>query len=526
ASKLDLQSIYELVCEQIRETFGAETAYIAILDPERKEFRVPYYVDQGEHLPSRRLVVRDAAIPLGQGLTSKVYETGQPLLLRTREEQEGALHYQYSDASQDLNESYLGVPIVAGGAVTGVLSVQSHRQSAYGAPHAQLLSTLAGSMSAALENARLFDETQRLLKETEQRAAELAVINSVQAGMASKTDMQGIYELVGEKIREIFDAQSVLLISFDASGTSRTDRYIYEKGQRIQGGEHQEPLSGLNRVLIRERKTLVFNENAAQETEKLGAAVVPGTQPPRSAVFVPLLAGDRVFGTISLQNVDRENAFGESDLRLLNTLAGSMSVALENARLFDEVQRRSKEISEALERQTATSEILRIIAQSPADLQPVLDAVAETAARLCDTYDAQIVRREGDQLRVAGHWGPTDIPDRLTSGFPLDRNSVTGGAILEQRVIHVEDVRALPDSEYPMSQDLSRSMGQRTLLAIPLIEAGEAIGAIIAPRLEVRPFSEQQIALLRTFADQAVIAIRNARLFEQVQRRTEEISEA
>jgi PAS domain S-box-containing protein len=252
--------------------------------------------------------------------------------------------------------------------------------------------------------------------------------------------------------------------------------------------------------------------------------VVAG-EAPKSYLGVPLLMGGEARGVITLQNIDREHAFSEDNLRLLTTLSLNMSVALENARLFDEIQAHSHVITEALEQQTATSEILRVIAGAPTDIQAVLDAVAENAARLCNSYDAAIVRVDGDVFRIVAHWGPVPMPrDILANGVPLSRDTVTGRAIIDGQTVHVADVMAEPASEYRLSQEFHKVSAQRTMLATPLMCEGTAIGAILIRRQQVNPFTEKQIALLNTFADQAVIAIENIRLFDETQRRADEMA--
>ena len=183
------------------------------------------------------------------------------------------------------------------------------------------------------------------------------------------------------------------------------------------------------------------------------------------------------------------------------------------------MQKRNQEISEALEQQTATSEILGVIAGSPTEIQPVLDAVAERAARLCKSYDAAIARVDGDVYKVVAHWGPVPVGrEQVDEGFPINHETVTGRSILEKRAIQVEDVLAVPESEYPLSRESSKISNQRTLLATPLMREGKAIGAIFIRRQEVNPFTAKQINLLKIFADQAAIAIENVRLFNETTR--------
>src|SRR6266852_3015917 len=177
-------------------------------------------------------------------------------------------------------------------------------------------------------------------------------------------------------------------------------------------------------------------------------------------------------------------------------------------------------LAEALEQQAATSEILRVISSSPTDVRPVFAAVATNAARLCDAFDATIFQIDTDGLRVAAHEGP--IPAHpVGQGPSLVRGTPPGRAVLDRRTIHLTDVQAEID-EYPEGSANARRFGHRTVLVVPLLRAGEAIGAIAVRRAEVRPFNDKQIAVLQTFADQAVIAIENARLFNETKEALEQ----
>ncbi len=176
------------------------------------------------------------------------------------------------------------------------------------------------------------------------------------------------------------------------------------------------------------------------------------------------------------------------------------------------LQTRDRELADAQEQQTATSEILRVIATSPTDVQPVFAAVLMSAARLCDALDAAIFQVDGDGLRLVAHEGP--ILSHPVGEFPLIRGTTVGRAVLDRRTIHVPDLQAEVD-EYPDSSFFARSFGVRTTLSVPLLRGAEAIGAIAIRRTEVRPFTDRQIELLQTFAAQAVIAIENVRLFNE-----------
>src|SRR5215467_9838285 len=177
-----------------------------------------------------------------------------------------------------------------------------------------------------------------------------------------------------------------------------------------------------------------------------------------------------------------------------------------------EISQARGELAEAREQQTGTAEILSVISSSPSDLQRVFAEIAESAAYLCDAYDATIHQVDGDLLRLVAHHGP--IP--VAGSWPLTRGRLLTGAVINRRTIHVADLQAETD-EYPEGSEIARRLGYHTILVVPLIRAGVAIGVITIRRTEVRPFADRQIGLLKIFADQAVIAIENTRLFEAEQ---------
>jgi signal transduction histidine kinase/HAMP domain-containing protein len=207
----------------------------------------------------------------------------------------------------------------------------------------------------------------------------------------------------------------------------------------------------------------------------------------------------------------------------LNRMTGQLSDSY--ATLERRVDERTRELRNALEQQTATSEILRVISSSPTDVQPVLDAVAEHSARLCDATDAQILLVDGERLRHVTGYGTMPPPPAVRAdGLPIRRTTVGGRAVLERRVVHVHDLLHATADEYPDSAEYQRVLGHRTMLVVPLMQDEEPIGVITIRRLHVQPFTDQQIELLKTFADQAVIAIQNVRLFTALQERTRELA--
>jgi signal transduction histidine kinase len=190
--------------------------------------------------------------------------------------------------------------------------------------------------------------------------------------------------------------------------------------------------------------------------------------------------------------------------------------------LEQKVEDRTRELTASLEQQTATSEVLGIIASSPTDLQPVLDALAERAARLCEANSAQIYRADGNILKLAAYHGSLPAAEEI----PIVRSTVSGRVFLDRRTIHIDDLAAEVETEFPAAKEAQERIGHRTLLATPLLREGVALGVIGIRRTEVRPFTDKQIALLKTFADQAVIAIENVRLFQEIQDKNEQLETA
>ncbi len=195
------------------------------------------------------------------------------------------------------------------------------------------------------------------------------------------------------------------------------------------------------------------------------------------------------------------------------------------ANLEQKVEVRTRELTESLEQQTATSEILRVISSSPTDLQPVLDAIAENAARVCNARDAVLFRMEGDVLRVAAQYG-TISARGADQDLAVNRGWVTGRAVVDRTTIHVEDLAHASETEFPQGRAMQERFGHRTTLATPLLREGVALGALLIRRMEVQPFSDKQIKLLETFADQAVIAIENVRLFKELEAKNEDLGES
>ena len=233
-------------------------------------------------------------------------------------------------------------------------------------------------------------------------------------------------------------------------------------------------------------------------------------------------------GVFTLQRRKPE-PYTQQQIELVTTFADQAVIAIENARLFEEVQARTADLSVALEQQTATAKVLQVISRSTFDLQTVLDTLVESATRLCEADHSWLFLREDAHFRWAAGFGhATEVHERLRDFFkplqvPVDRGSVTGRAALEARVVHVPDLIADQEYTWGAAQKIG---GYRAALGVPLLREGSVVGVIFVGKVMAQAFTATQIDLVTTFADQAVIAIENVRLFDQVQARTEELSEA
>jgi signal transduction histidine kinase len=231
----------------------------------------------------------------------------------------------------------------------------------------------------------------------------------------------------------------------------------------------------------------------------------------RAATITPMMRGSAAIGAISVLRLV-PGPLTDKQLALLKTFADQAVIAIENVRLFNETR-------EALEQQTAIGEVLRVISSSPTDVRPVLEAVAERATRICEANDARIFLVDGDRLQHAAGFGNMTV---WTDTFPLDRGSATGRAVIDKTPVSIADVELVSAEDFPVSRQNAGQTGWRTILAVPLMREDRALGAIILRRREVRPFADKQGTLLKTFADQASIAIENVRLFNETKEALEQ----
>jgi two-component system, NtrC family, sensor kinase len=358
-------------------------------------------------------------------------------------------------------------------------------------------------------------------REAASRAREAASSQVLQAIAAGPEEAARALDLIAE-------SATVLCGASDAVVLLRHDDHL------VRGGHHGPIPMDFEKLPISPRWTAgrcVLERQAIQVHDLLSAseefpdgAALAQRLGYRTAMSVPLLRGGEAVGSITLRRCE-VSSFSDDDIALLAMFADQALIAIENVRLFTEVQSRNRELAEALEQQTATSEVLGLISRSRFQLQPVLDAIVETAARLCQADFSFIYRLDDGEYRLAASHRIDSKQRRYLSGVPIKpgRGSVIGRTLLENRPILVTDVCS--DSEYTWTE-AQRITGVRTALGVPLLLQDTAIGVISIGRTEVRPFTNRQIDLVATFAEQAVIAIENVRLFTEVQARNRELHEA
>ena len=347
---------------------------------------------------------------------------------------------------------------------------------------------------------------------TEIQGQQAAASEILKVISSSPADVGPVFDMMARSAARLCEAYDVIVLQVDGDVL----RLVAHHGELPAGDVplHRGTLGG--RATI-ERRLIHIADLRAEVAEFPEGSALARDWGLRTVISVPLMKDDMAIGNIlARRNVVRP--FSDQQVHLLQTFADQAVIAIENARLLAELQAKNDDLTEALEQQTATSEILGVISSSPTDVQPVFDAVATSAARLCESLDAHIFRRDGDRLRLVAHHGAIPIQPAI----PLVRGTANGRAVLDGRTIHVIDMQ-VEASEFPEGCENARLMGHRTTLNVPLMREGVAIGAIGVRRTEARLFSDRQVALLQTFADQAVIAIENVRLFKELEARNSEL---
>jgi len=412
------------------------------------------------------------------------------------------LETEYPDSRESLlplgARAVLAVPLIREGGAYGGIFLFRREVRLFSPDQVALVETFARQAAIAIDNVRLFNETKEALDQQTAISEILRVISS------SPGDVRPMLNAVAERALKLCDAaqSTILLVEGDALrvAASMGNTPTLEEGEVMPLTRGS--ISGravVDRAVVHMEDLATLPEDEFPVGRELQRRIGH-----HAVLSVPLMREDRAIGVIGLWRMEARR-FSDKQIALVKTFADQAAIAIENVRLFNETR-------EALDQQTAISEILRVISSSPGDVRPMLNAVAERALKLCDAAESTIVLVDGDALRFAAGFGSTQTlaNDEL---MPLTRGSVTGRAVIDRALIHLEDLAAAPEEEFPIGRGLQRRFGHHAILSVPLMREDRAIGAIALWRMEARAFTEKQIALVKTFADQAAIAIENVRLF-------------
>ncbi len=427
--------------------------------------------------------------------------------------------YALGAVATDANfRSIVAVPMLRDGVPIGTIVVSRSHAGLFPDRQIELLKTFADQAVIAIENVRLFKELEvrnRDLTETlEQQTATGEILRVISS---SPTDVQPVFDAIVRSAVRLCDGLYGFVGRFDGEQIHFAAHFNYTP-EALRVAQQMYPMrpdrrQASGRVILTGAivhiEDVLEDPDYAQELGRAGGW--------RSLLGVPLLRDGSPVGMIGVMR-GRPGRFSETQAELLKTFADQAVIAIENVRLFKELEVRNRDLTETLEQQTATSEILRVISSSPTDVQPVFDTIAQSAARLCEARDAVVYLADGDMLRPVARHGPVKA-----GPIPLIPGTLGGRTVIERRTMHVADLQA-EAGEFPVGAAISQLEGTRSMVSVPLLHEDRAIGTIGIRRFEVRPFSETHVALLQTFAAQAVIAIENVRLFKELETRTRDLT--
>jgi len=510
----DMSEFYAEMHSVVGELMYGDNFYIALYDEDENTLNYPYYRDEVDlEFPEP-----DAWEPMGtgqaRGLTAYVLRTGEPQLV-PNQRYRALVDSGEVDQIGVYGEDWLGVPLRAEGKTIGVLVVQTYEKGQhYSQQDVELLTFVGQHVASALSRARAIAETRRLLDETNQRAAELEIVNSVQAGLAQRLDPQQMYDLVGDKIRQIFDAQVVDIGVVDEDAGLIRFPYTIERGVRFP----DEPIEiiGFRRHVLETRGALVISARADERAAEFGQPVAIQGEAARSLIFAPLVVGGQASGVISVQNLDREHAFSDADVRLLATLAGNLSVALENVRLVDGMRQREADARRRASEMAALAEVGREIS-STLDQNKVLGRIAEQARQLLEGKSSAVYLASDDGAGttleatvVVGENADEIAADPIALG-----KGIIGDLAARAAAEMVNDVDA--DARAVHIAGTDEEPNERLIIA-PLLAGARMIGMMAVWRSgESAPFVQENLDFLVGLSQQAAVAIGNARLYAEAE---------
>ena len=512
-SAFDLQAVFDALISSAVNLIGAAHGTIYVRDGET--FRIRAHFGVSERFAD--YLVRNPPAPGMGSASGRVMLTGKVVVIPDILEDK-----DYAHPANELNRtrSMLAVPLLRNDRVEGVLVVAQTEPGAFSSRQIELVKTFADQAVIAVENVRLFDEVQARTRDVEE-------------ALKQQTATADVLKVIS---RSAFDLQTVLntLIRSASELSGSTHGTIWLKDGDVfrfgaSYGNTPEFIDYLTRNPQRPGRSSVgsrvFLSGTVQNIADVQADAeydpsIASRMGVCAAVGVPLLRDHEVVGALALGR-PRPGPYSDREIELVQTFADQAAIAIENVRLFDEVQARTRDLQESLEQQTASAEILRVISSSPTDVQPVFDAIAHSAAVLCEGANGTVFRLQNGLIHLVGHYSLSQAQlASVQHSFPapLDRGTASGRAILERAVVHIHDIAADPEySAGPLVET-----GLRSVLSVPMLRNGEPIGSINVSREAVRPFSKRQIELLKTFADQAVIAINNVGLFNETREALEQ----
>jgi signal transduction histidine kinase len=483
-----------------------------------------------------RLVVSHGSIPKGDDtlplarevVTGRAVLDGRTIQVADVQAETGEYSVGSANARRLGHRTLLAIPLMRAGEAIGVIGIRRAEVRPFTDRQIDLLKTFADQAVIAIENTRLF-EAEEASKRELQEALEYQTATSevLQVVSSSVGVLAPVYEKILSNAVTRCDTKfgNLFLFHDGVAEVVATLGVPPEMLTYLRSGIRPGSATGLGRMMSSKQTVQIRDLRESRgylEHDPLAVAAVE-LAATKTVLLVPMLRDNELIGAFVLYRQE-VRPFTDRQVELVSNFAKQVVIAVENTRLFEAEQASKRELTEALEQQTATADVLKVISRSALDVQKVLDALVESAARLCDAYDAIILQLFGDSLRLVAHHGQIPIAGpvgQLT--IPLERGSIGARAVIDRRTIQVADMLAEAD-EYPQSRQRALQLSYRAALAVPLVHAGEAIGVILIRRAEVRPFTERQIGLVNTFADQAVIAIENTRLFEEVQARTRELA--